>query len=924
MNPSSVSRSMFSMPQAFHPRFPVRPTVVATLAALCSLGVAQGAYADDTPPDNKAEASAAKPASQKASTLNTVVITGTSIRGIAPVGASLNVMSKESISATGATTSTELMRSIPELGSFNSTGINTGSNQANFVDQPAIHGVGVGNGGGGLTLVLVDGHRLPGAGINQSAPDAGAIPTSALQRVEVMADGGSAVYGSDAIAGVINFVTRSNFDGAETGLRVGAADGYRTKNFSQLWGKTWDGGSALLDFEYSENTALNGRSRSYITNNQTSSGGTDTRSTNCSPANVTVGNQTFALSAAGLPALGVNKCDSNVANDLYPAQHRSQLFGKVRQEVGDNVTLYSSVLYSDRQMQTRVAGGGVTQGALSVAVPSTSPFYIQMPGTATGAAQSVTYDPANDFGATFTNTTGTKTLSAVVGAEIDLGANWNAQVELNHGMERDDIIERGLNQSLAQAAANAGTFNPYGVGAATNAGVLAGIGNYSTHYFARQTLDDFTLKADGPLFKLPGGAVRAALGYAHRKEQFAGETDAGPAGGDYTAAPYSSVGTRTSDSAFAELFVPVVGQATSLPGVQKLDLSLAIRSDRYSDVGSTNNPKIGLTWTVTNGAMLRASAGKSFHAPSLADAGTAIDTRAIHFPCIPYAFQGCTSAGPADYTVILAGGNSALKPETATTYNVGFDFTPAFFNSGFNASLSYFSIDYKNVITFPTFAPVTNPVSAYDKYRTLRPAGATDAEWLAVIQPLLAGFRHDGQVYPDIGQLPLAVYDLRRQNFADEFIRGFDYNLGYKFNTTVGRFNINLAGTHLTRFDQRIPGVADSIQLLDTNYAVKNKARTQLGWAQGDLAASFFVNYTDGYKNTGVTPVQQVASFLTVDSHLAWNLRDGMQLSLDVSNLLDKRPPVYYTAGNNGVIGYDPTVSSALGRMFTVGLHKTW
>jgi len=195
-------------------------------------------------------------------------------------------LSQEDIAASGATTGTELLRSVPELNNFNNTGNNTGSNQANFVDQPAIHGIGVGNGGAGLTLVLLDGHRLPGAGVNQTAPDAGGIPVSALQRVEVMADGGSSIYGSDAVAGVINFVTRRNFDGAETNLQGGDGNSYNNFTFSQLLGKNWEGGGGILDFEHTQNSALNGTARSYAVNNQTGVGGSDNRSSTCSPANL--------------------------------------------------------------------------------------------------------------------------------------------------------------------------------------------------------------------------------------------------------------------------------------------------------------------------------------------------------------------------------------------------------------------------------------------------------------------------------------------------------------------------------------------------------------------------------------------------------------------------------------------------------------
>ncbi|MRW89768.1 TonB-dependent receptor [Duganella sp. FT80W] len=891
--------------------------ISAILAGTSAIAGAQTTAPQDTPTDAATEA---KPIAVD----NVVTVTGTSIRGIAPVGAGLTKMTMADIAATGATTGTEMLRALPQLNNFNTTGNNTGSNQANFVDQPAVHGIGVGNGGGGLTLLLLDGHRLPGAGINQTAPDAGGIPLSALQRVEVMADGGSSIYGSDAIAGVVNFVTRRNFNGAETGFNTGSGSGYRSTNFSQVFGKTWEDGGWLLSYEHTHNTALAGTERSYIVNDQRPYGGSDSRSTLCSPANITMGGVAYTLNASGAITPGTSKCEANRASDLYPAQTRDSVFSSLRQNVSDRVELYGSVLASQRDVKTHVAGDGVTSGSTTVSVPSSSPYYRAINGSTD--TQSVTYNPAGDFGSTFTNNIRTQTLSLVAGANVELSGGWNAKVEFNYGLERDDVRNHGIDQALATTSAANGTFNPYGVGAATDAALLARIGNYETRYFARQTLKEGQAKLDGSIFKIPGGDVKLAVGVDVRQEGFdglvvTGQRDAGT--------PYSAGGTRTSKSAFGELFLPLVGKANRVSGVEKLDLSLAARYDNYSDVGNTTNPKAGVTWTVVEGAQIRASAGRSFHAPSLADAGTAIDTRAIRFPCISGAYVGCSSAGSSDYTVVLAGGNSNLKPETAQTYNVGFDLSPSLLK-GFKLSMSYFAINYNDVITFPTFGPVVNPLAAYDKYRIVRSAGMTDAEWLAVIQPLLAGMRHDGLVYPDVGGLPTAVYDLRRQNFADERIRGIDFDIGYGFRTELGKWNLNLAGTRMLKFDQIVPGVADKIELLGTNYAIKTKARGQLGWSSGAVAASLFLNYTGGYRNSVSTGVQQVSSFTTVDTNWAWTLPNtdgwlkGTRLTFNISNIFNRDTPVYYTSGTNGIVGFDASSASALGRVVSVGLNKDW
>jgi iron complex outermembrane receptor protein len=855
---------------------------------------------------------------------NVITVIGTSIRGVASVGSSVDTLSREDIVASGATTSTELLRSVPEMNNFSASNNNMGQNQANFVDQPAIHGIGVGNGGAGLTLVLFDGHRLPGAGINQTAPDAGVIPTSALERVEVMSDGGSAIYGSDAVAGVINFVPRKNFDGAETNLRFGSANGYQTKNFSQLFGKRWDTGSFLFDVERSQNSALSGFDRSFAINDQRSVGGKDTRSTNCTPGTISAGGSDFPLVGGRVGAAGAAvRCETNRGNDLYPAQHRDQVYTSVRQNVTDAVQLYGSFLYSGRKMTERVSGNGVNTGGLSVDLPGTSPFYVPIPGVAAGTTESVTYNPSGDFGPSFRNTVNTNTRSFVAGANVELPNDWNAKFELNYGLEKDDMNEYGINQSLAKSAALDGTFNPTGVGAATSPGMLSQIGDFRTHYYGLQKVKDALAKFDGPIMQLPGGTARAAVGIDFRQESFYGLTEAGPSVTDTPAAPYSSLGSRNDRSVFGELFLPIVGSGNQLPGVKRLDLSLAARYDNYSDVGSTTNPKIGANWTAIDGLKFRFSAGRSFHAPSLADAPTAIDTRAIRFACAPGAFIGCTGASPADYSVLLAGGNK-LKPESANTYNIGLDLGPQLLG-GAKASLTWYRVDYKDVITFPTFGPVTNPLAAYSRYRTTRAPGMTDAEWAAIALPLLQGFRHDGLIYPG-DRVPYAVYDLRRQNFANEKIQGIDYSIDYKLDSAFGQWSFALAGTHTLKFEQQVPGASGIIQLLGTDYAVRNKVRAQVGLSSGPVAVSLFANHVGGYRNEGVTPVQNVASFNTVDAHLAWNLDDrlkGVTLALDVSNLFDRAPPTYYYSSGS-IVGFDPVVSNPLGRVVSFSLSKRW
>ena len=829
-----------------------------------------------------------------------IIVTGSSIRGVAPTGSALTAVSRSDIIATGASTTTELLRSVPQLGSFGATGNNTGGNSANIVDQPAIHGIGVGNGGGGLTLVLVDGMRLPGAGINQTAPDPSSIPPSAIERIEIVADGASSIYGSDAVAGVVNFILRKNVDGIETNGRIGFGDGYRTYNGSILAGKTWSTGSIMADYEYSENSQLSGTERSYFKMN--------TPSTLCNPANVTAGGTNYALSASGATAGASNTCDVNKANDLFPAQHRHQGLISLRQELGEDITLRARTIFSKRSVDSRqaISGLNVASGGLSVNVDS-GPFYDYVVGLGVPAGtHAVTYNPSGDLGQTITNRIRTETWSSNVGVDAGLFKDWRGSLDFNYGRERDNIYQPGINQTLLVSLVDAGLYNPYGVGGANDPALVSQVGDYLTRYRGQQTVLQGLAKVDGTLFDLPGGAVKAAFGTDLRRERFSADVAVGPAG---TAVQNSSVGTRKSYSFYGEVFIPIFGAGNATTGFQSLDLSLSARYDHYNDVGGTTNPKVGINWEPVDGLKLHGSFGKSFHAPSLADANTAIDTRVIRF-------ADFTGAGSSAYSIVLAGGNK-LEPEKATTWSVGGEFKPVSL-PGLKVSASYFNIDYKNVITFPGFNVVTEPDNPiYDRYRTYAPTAAEVLE-------ATAGMRHDGLSYPDVTTLPTAIYDLRRQNFATQKIDGLDFDVSYAFSSDYGAFNVGAAGTWLWKFDQQINGDTITTSRLNTNYAVNLKARGHFGWAKDGLDATLFVNYINHYRNS--VDDSRVKAFTTVDLHAGWKLplsglASDTQLSLDVSNLFDKNPPYFYDA-STGAFGYDPTTASALGRVVSIGIGK--
>src|SRR5258708_4962680 len=214
-----------------------------------------------------------------------VTATGTSIRGIAPVGANLVTFGREDIIASGAETVSDVMSAVPQLGLFNLSQNPGVPGAMDAISAPSLRGLG-----SQATLSLVNGHRMVAAGILSNSFDPNVIPAAALQREEIVPDGSSAIYGSDAVACVVNFITRLTFYGAETRVRYGQGSSYHDVDFSQLFGKAWSTGSVMLAYEYTWNSPVLGfdRPNTYQPLDRRSQGGNDTRSPNCPLPTVTV------------------------------------------------------------------------------------------------------------------------------------------------------------------------------------------------------------------------------------------------------------------------------------------------------------------------------------------------------------------------------------------------------------------------------------------------------------------------------------------------------------------------------------------------------------------------------------------------------------------------------------------------------------
>ncbi len=226
--------------------------------------------------------------SVEAPAVEEVVVTGSSIRGVASAGSPVVGLDRAEMQETGLATSSDIARSLPQVINLGADESRLGGAQDGAANTTRISGINLRGIGNEATLLLINGRRLAPAGVIKSLYDPNVIPASAVERMEVVVDGASAIYGSDAVAGVVNIITRKDWSGAETLLRYGAADGTDQKIFSQNFGFTWEGGSVFAAYEHNERDSLAGADRDFATTDRRARGGSDARSTLASSGNIVV------------------------------------------------------------------------------------------------------------------------------------------------------------------------------------------------------------------------------------------------------------------------------------------------------------------------------------------------------------------------------------------------------------------------------------------------------------------------------------------------------------------------------------------------------------------------------------------------------------------------------------------------------------
>jgi outer membrane receptor protein involved in Fe transport len=851
------------------------------------------------------------PKTKDVSDLEEVVVTGSHIRGTESAGSKLIVISRERIDASGYGRVEDVLATVTQnFNRANAAVVEPGFFNLNHGAEVQLRGLGV-----GTTLTLVNGQRQGASGYQGTFTDVSTIPVSAIERIEILPEGSAALYGSDAVGGVVNIILRRNFEGIEARVRGSATDSDATeRSAALLLGHAGARGYVLAGFQYNDSDALRCSARPYCAANADYRrfGGTDLRGFASNPgtildpntlapiAAIPHGQDGTQLTAAQLIPGTANYTDNVADNDILPKQTMRSAFVSASYKVTERWEISADGRYSRRDFRFTFP-----VPPDDFLVPSTNAF------NHLGGPVLVAYDFSRDFGPVAdSGPTEISFVSAAVKGVLPKG--WQINLAGAYSKASAHFVERNftlnypaINAALASSDP-ATALNLFGDGSHTNATALAALRaqNITTDDLNVFTTASANVIADGPLLNWRAGVIRLAVGGEFRHEHSAGlniisnPEDRG----------------RLVRSGFFELAVPMVG-ARAGSTADRLDLSLAGRYDSYSDAGSTFNPKVGFSWRPLPLIKVRGNWGTSFRAPPFFESNPdQIGDGRIEDVVDPRSPTGFSRA------IELFGPVRDLKPETARTWMAGIDLTPPA-TRNLSLSLTYFDIDYQGRIRSP------GPEARIFLTR--------EAEFASVITRNPTQAQIDAVCSARLGncQQPFAaILDNRARNLASLKTRGMDAMLDYFTDTAWGKVTSSLNGTYTFDQKQQITPTATVFDLVDT---VGNPPSLRLvgnlAWSLRGWTVQATVNYTGAYRDPGSVPVRTVDSWTTVDVNIGYRADGGSgwlantQANLGIINVFDQRPPfVNQLDLTSGTFGYDPANATLLGRGVSLQVVKRW
>ncbi|NHZ39978.1 TonB-dependent receptor [Massilia aquatica] len=883
----------------------IEKTLCAAIRRLCAGGALLGAAALAAP----AQAQAPAPAGASGD-MQKVEIVGTSIRRRLAAQTALPITSlrADDFAKQGLSTVQEVLATIPmnqtSTGASQSVGSGTGGRAT-----ADLRGLG-----GDKTLVLLNGRRLANHPFFADTVDLNIIPVAALERVEVLRDGASAIYGSDAIGGVINFVTKRSYRGMEASVEAyqpagsGGGDEQRI-NFTGGWGDLATDGYNLLGVaDFHRQSSLTATDRDFARTGVRPERGLNQTSGTTFPANFysekgISGNPSFATGCRppySIPNLsGAPNCrfDSTQFVDLIPLTRQETFLGRFSKKIGADHTGTLEYLHSRSTNEARVAPPPLA--GIGLTMTSTSPFY---PGAGiTPAVAGLTGEPLDVSWRPLV--TGKRegldvslTDRLLGGMEGSFGG-WDYNLGLSYavGRARSAFTDGYVVDARIIEGVGNGLLNPFGEQTSAGNDYLRQSLLQGEYRRAKIKSGAIDFKASRELMTLPAGPLGFALGGEFRRDEADYRVNralASQASSSGAADSQDQSGSRNIGAVFTELNVPLL---------KDLEVNLAARYDDYTDFGHSFNPKVALRWQPTKQVLLRGSFNKGFRAPTLYDLhGPQTTTNTSNSWNDPVLCPGGKAAPGANPNIscdqqqnIRSGGNSQVRPERSRTYSAGIVLEPT---DKLTLSADYWDIRLKDQISELAEESIFGD---YQKYQNLYSynAARTRLDYvLAIIQ-----------------------------NLGEVKTRGVDLGVLWRLQRgALGNFTLGVDGTYVDRYDYQNerngPFTVNAGRFADATPVFRWRHNATLGWTRGPVNETLSNRYLSGYDDqpdeNGVVP-GRVGHYSTWSLAGTYTASQKVSVTAGVKNLLDDDPP-FTVQSTTFQQGYDPRYTDPLGRTFYV------
>lgn len=763
------------------------------------------------------------------------------------------------------------------------------------------------------TLVLFNGRRVVGGGTGaNSSVDLNMIPTSMIERIEVLKDGASAVYGADAVAGVVNIITKKDFDGAQFSAKSGFTDkgDGQSQDISLTIGGDFDRGNAVVSVNYTNTEAVLQSDRI-----DCAKFGTEDGTFQCFGSSTTEGGRALLADGTGVqfnqdPDTATNgdnfgPYDSQqhgfewipYLNAVSPMK-RFNISSFVNYEVNDDINLSLETMYTNRR-----GAQIVTPRRLSGVQVSKDFRY-----NPTGQDLEITRRRNTELGAPFFFQE-TDTVRVVMGLDGELSNGWYWDVSYNYGRNTGtdgwtfDIAPDKAAQTLDDSICTYDNSNGIPCGDWFGVNELSqeviDYVKYRREGTGGNQMTSFTANLTGDLMELPAGALGFALGAERRSEEGWRDPDStvlangqeDPISGEYDVT-----------EAYIEFAVPILAD---MPLVQNLSAEIAARYSDYSTVGNKTTYKLGVTWNVNDVLMIRGVQSTAFRAPVITElfGGTNGENLRTIDPCENASgaiASNCLAAGvPANFiqdgTTILTsvGGNPELGAESADTTTVGIVWEPQFIE-GMSTTLDYFNIKIEDSIT---------SVNGSDMLKLCYEDPVGNAQFCNTFT------RHP--VTKQVNEL-----NQRPVNAAVESVSGVDFNVVYKVNLFGFDTKTNLDVTRLLNHESTpFAGqpTIDKVGFITEDQGSYTEWRSNFSFAvlSDDWTATYSLRYigaADDVNGGDFDPLGKSVDAITYsDIAGSYRIIDGLTVSAGIDNIFDKKPP-YLTSWNDAntdVMTYD-------------------